>query len=135
MKTTRYDYSKENPVEAETSLRGDINVCIVGDPSTAKCRFLKQVADFSPRAIYTSGKASSAAVIGGNSTSICMTTTSCYHTTASTPLSRRASFNIIFVIIIIVIMPNWKLSTHIFAMDDRKMRKTLSSDITAETRA
>ncbi|XP_017871896.1 PREDICTED: DNA replication licensing factor Mcm6 [Drosophila arizonae] len=45
----------------KTSLRGDINVCIVGDPSTAKSQFLKQVSDFSPRAIYTSGKASSAA--------------------------------------------------------------------------
>ncbi|XP_076354711.1 minichromosome maintenance 6 isoform X1 [Tachypleus tridentatus] len=44
-----------------TSLRGDINVCIVGDPSTAKSQFLKHVADFSPRAVYTSGKASSAA--------------------------------------------------------------------------
>ncbi|KAF2366696.1 MCM domain [Trinorchestia longiramus] len=44
-----------------TSLRGDINVCIVGDPSTAKSQFLKQVADFSPRAVYTSGKASSSA--------------------------------------------------------------------------
>uniref|UniRef100_A0A1B0AEZ4 DNA helicase n=1 Tax=Glossina pallidipes TaxID=7398 RepID=A0A1B0AEZ4_GLOPL len=61
MKNTRYDYSKENPVEAETSLRGDINVCLVGDRSTAKSQFLKQVADFSPRAIYTSGKVSSAA--------------------------------------------------------------------------
>ena len=44
-----------------TTLRGDINVCVVGDPSTAKSQFLKQVADFSPRAVYTSGKASSAA--------------------------------------------------------------------------
>lgn len=33
----------------------------MGDPSTAKSQFLKQVADFSPRAVYTSGKASSAA--------------------------------------------------------------------------
>ncbi|CAD7086330.1 unnamed protein product [Hermetia illucens] len=45
----------------KTTLRGDINVCIVGDPSTAKSQFLKQIADFSPRAVYTSGKASSAA--------------------------------------------------------------------------
>ena len=41
--------------------RGDLNVCVVGDPSTAKSQFLKMVADFSPRAVYTSGKASSAA--------------------------------------------------------------------------
>ncbi|XP_041056013.1 DNA replication licensing factor MCM6 isoform X1 [Carcharodon carcharias] len=44
-----------------TSLRGDINVCIVGDPSTAKSQFLKHVEEFSPRAVYTSGKASTAA--------------------------------------------------------------------------
>ncbi|XP_046846761.1 DNA replication licensing factor MCM6-like [Xenia sp. Carnegie-2017] len=44
-----------------TTLRGDINVCVVGDPSTAKSQFLKQVEEFSPRAVYTSGKASSAA--------------------------------------------------------------------------
>jgi DNA replication licensing factor MCM6 len=42
-------------------LRGDINVCIVGDPSTAKSQFLKFVTKFLPRAVYTSGKASSAA--------------------------------------------------------------------------
>ncbi|XP_066431255.1 DNA replication licensing factor MCM6 [Eleutherodactylus coqui] len=44
-----------------TSLRGDINVCVVGDPSTAKSQFLKHVEEFSPRAVYTSGKASTAA--------------------------------------------------------------------------
>eukprot|EP00937_MAST-01D_sp_MAST-1D-sp2_P004520 g4520.t1 len=43
------------------SLRGDINTCIVGDPSTAKSQFLKYVCDFLPRTIYASGKASSAA--------------------------------------------------------------------------
>lgn len=44
-----------------TKIRGDINTCIVGDPSTAKSQFLKYVVDFMPRAVYTSGKASSAA--------------------------------------------------------------------------
>ncbi|KAJ2665020.1 MCM DNA helicase complex subunit mcm6 [Coemansia sp. RSA 1199] len=42
-------------------LRGDINVCVVGDPGTAKSQFLKYVAGFLPRAVFTSGKASSAA--------------------------------------------------------------------------
>ncbi|KAJ2052893.1 MCM DNA helicase complex subunit mcm6 [Coemansia sp. S16] len=42
-------------------LRGDINVCIVGDPSTSKSQLLKYVAGFLPRAVFTSGKASSAA--------------------------------------------------------------------------
>eukprot|EP00121_Abeoforma_whisleri_P000323 Awhi_evm1s289 len=45
----------------KTKIRGDINCCIVGDPSTAKSQFLKYVSDFLPRAVYTSGKASSAA--------------------------------------------------------------------------
>ncbi|CAZ85275.1 unnamed protein product [Tuber melanosporum] len=43
------------------SLRGDVNICIVGDPSTSKSQFLKYVCSFLPRAVYTSGKASSAA--------------------------------------------------------------------------
>ncbi len=42
-------------------LRGDINVCIVGDPATAKSQFLKYTVKFAPRAVYTSGKASTAA--------------------------------------------------------------------------
>ncbi|XP_029182827.1 DNA replication licensing factor MCM6-like [Acropora millepora] len=45
----------------KTNLRGDVNVCIVGDPSTAKSQILKHIEEFSIRAVYTSGKASSAA--------------------------------------------------------------------------
>ena len=37
-------------------LRGDVNICIVGDPSTAKSQFLKYVCSTIPRAVYTSGK-------------------------------------------------------------------------------
>ena len=52
-------------VPKETSekikLRGDINVLVVGDPSCAKSQFLKYVSTFLPRAVYTSGKSSSAA--------------------------------------------------------------------------
>lgn len=43
------------------NLRGDLNVCIVGDPSCAKSQFLKFVHGFLPHTVYTSGKSSSAA--------------------------------------------------------------------------
>jgi hypothetical protein len=42
-------------------LRGDINICIVGDPSTSKSQFLRYVCGLVPRAVFTSGKASTAA--------------------------------------------------------------------------
>ncbi|KAL1495644.1 hypothetical protein AB1Y20_016511 [Prymnesium parvum] len=51
---------KQSPKD-RTNLRGDINCCLVGDPSTAKSQFLKFVCSIVPRAVYASGKASSAA--------------------------------------------------------------------------
>lgn len=50
------------------NLRGDINICIVGDPGTAKSQFLKYVTNFLPRSVYTSGKSASAA---GLTASVC----------------------------------------------------------------
>ncbi|KAL8425473.1 hypothetical protein Efla_002594 [Eimeria flavescens] len=42
-------------------LRGDLNMCIVGDPSTSKSQLLKWTESFAPRAVFTSGKGSTAA--------------------------------------------------------------------------
>ncbi|GMH37088.1 hypothetical protein BSKO_04961 [Bryopsis sp. KO-2023] len=44
-----------------TCRRGDINVLLLGDPSTAKSQFLKFTSKLAPIAVYTSGKGSSAA--------------------------------------------------------------------------
>jgi len=44
-----------------TSLRGDINVAIIGDPSLGKSQFLRNISELMPRSVYTSGKASTAA--------------------------------------------------------------------------
>jgi len=52
--------AKASPKDG-TQLRGDINCCLVGDPSTAKSNFLKYVCSILPRTVFTSGKASSAA--------------------------------------------------------------------------
>jgi replicative DNA helicase Mcm len=44
-----------------TRIRGDIHVLIVGDPGTAKSQLLQFVARIAPRAVYTTGKGSTAA--------------------------------------------------------------------------
>jgi replicative DNA helicase Mcm len=44
-----------------TRIRGDIHIMFVGDPGTAKSQLLRYMASIAPRAIYTSGKASTAA--------------------------------------------------------------------------
>jgi DNA replication licensing factor MCM6 len=47
--------------DTKINIRGDINVLIVGDPSTAKSQFLKCINKFVPRSVYTNGKTTSAA--------------------------------------------------------------------------
>jgi len=44
-----------------TRIRGDIHVLIIGDPGTAKSQLLQYVSRIAPRAVYTTGKGSTAA--------------------------------------------------------------------------
>ncbi|HVL88058.1 MAG TPA: minichromosome maintenance protein MCM [Candidatus Thermoplasmatota archaeon] len=51
----------EKRTESGTHLRGDIHILMVGDPGVAKSQLLRYVTRLAPRAIYTSGKSSTAA--------------------------------------------------------------------------
>lgn len=40
-------------------IRGDINICLMGDPGVAKSQLLRHISSITPRGVYTSGKGAS----------------------------------------------------------------------------
>lgn len=49
----------EKTVGDGMKIRGDINICLMGDPGVAKSQLLKAICKITPRGVYTTGKGSS----------------------------------------------------------------------------
>lgn len=48
-----------NEITLIVQIRGDLHICLMGDPGVAKSQLLKHIINVAPRGVYTTGRGSS----------------------------------------------------------------------------